>query len=126
MRFFLDHCVPTSVADVLRAAGHEVIVQKDAIPTDSSDVLVAVASAANDAILVSFDKDFKSIASRIHISQKRLKKLSRVSLRCSYSQAANRVRVALSFIETEWNIAQASSDKRMFIEIQNGALRTNR
>jgi len=87
---------------------------------------VAIASAANDAILVSFDKDFKAIASRFGTSQARLRKLSRISFRCAYPQAAKRLEVALSFIEAEWEIAQASADKRMFVEIQGNALRTIR
>ena len=82
MRFFLDNCVPDTVAQVLRGAGHEVILQRDAIATDSSDTLVAIASATNDAILVSFDSDFKAIAARASVSQKRLRKLSRIHMRC--------------------------------------------
>lgn len=126
MRFFLDHCVPASVATVLTNAGHEVIVQKTAIPQDSSDILVAIASAANEAILVSFDKDFKAIASRFGVSQKRLRKLSRIAFKCSYPQAAVRLKKAMDFIEAEWKLAQLSPDTRMFVEIQGAALRTVR
>jgi predicted nuclease of predicted toxin-antitoxin system len=126
MRFFLDHCVPASVADVLTNAGHEVIVQKTAIPQDSSDTMVAIASAANEAILVSFDKDFKAIATRFGVSQKRLRKLSRVAFLCSYPQASKRLEIALPFIAAEWEIAQKSTDTRMFIEIQGAALKTVR
>jgi hypothetical protein len=126
MRFFLDHCVPVSVATVLTNAGHEVIIQKQAIPADSSDTMVAVASAANEAILISFDKDFKAIASRFGVSQKRLKKLSRIAFKCSYPQAAKRLEGAMGFIQTEWQISQDAPDKRMFVEIQGAALRTIR
>lgn len=126
MRFFLDNCVPAAVAQVLRDAGHEVILQKDAIATDSSDTLVAIASATNDAILVSFDSDFKAIAARAAVSQKRLRKLSRIHFRCSYPQAADRLKKALSWVEAEWEIAQASPDSRMFLEILGNALKTVR
>jgi hypothetical protein len=126
VKFFLDHCVPASVATVLTNAGHEVIVQKSAIPADSSDIMVAVASAANEAILVSFDKDFKAIASRFGVSQKRLRKLSRIAFKCDYPKAAARLQLALAFIEAEWKIAQATPDTRMFVEIQGAALRTIR
>src|SRR5690242_16936420 len=116
MRFFLDHCVPSSVAHVLKDAGHEVILQRDAIATDASDTLVAIASAANDAILISFDKDFKSIASRFGVTQVRLRKLSRIQFRCLAPKAAARLKLALPFIQAEWEIAQQSSDTRMFVE----------
>ena len=126
MRFFLDHCVPVSVAHVLREANHDVMVQKDAIPGDSSDIMVALASAANEAILVSFDKDFKAIASRFGVSQRRLRKLSRIAFKCSYPKAADRLKAALPFIQTEWDIALQSPDTRMFVEILGNALKTLR
>ncbi|MEJ0028048.1 MAG: DUF5615 family PIN-like protein [Rhizomicrobium sp.] len=126
MRFFLDNCVPTAVARVLAEAGHEVILQKQAIAPDSSDSLVAIASATNDAILVSWDTDFKGIASRAGVSHKRLRKLSRIHFRCTEPQAADRLRKAMSWIEAEWAIAQKSPDKRMFLEIQGNALKSIR
>ena|SRR6185437_6579066 len=64
LRFFLDNCVPDSVGRALAEFGHEVMYQRNAIVTDAPDVLVALASAQNDAILVTFDKDHKAIASR--------------------------------------------------------------
>lgn len=126
MRFFLDNCVPTAVARALTDAGHDVILQKDAIATDSSDTLVAIASAENDAILVSFDRDFKEIANRAAVSRRRLKKLSRIHFKCTPPQAADRLKKALSWIEQEWVVAEKSPDKRMFLEIQGGALKTLR
>lgn len=126
MRFFLDNCVPVAVARVLEDAGHEVILQKQAIATDSSDLLVALASAANDSVLVTFDSDFKAIASRSGVSQKRLRKLSRIQFRCTEPQAAERLKKAMSWVEEEWKIAQRSPDKRMFLEILSNALKTIR
>jgi predicted nuclease of predicted toxin-antitoxin system len=126
MRFFLDHCVPAGVAVVLTNAGHEVIIQKDAIPTDSSDTLVAIASAVNEAILVSFDKDFKTIAARTHITHRQLKKLSRIQFRCKAPQAAIRLQIALPFIAMEWGIVQSLHDARMFVDIGDSYVRFNR
>lgn len=60
------------MADVLRAAGHEVIVLKDAIAPDSADPVVALAAAENEAVLVSFDKDFRFLAGRLGVGNKRL------------------------------------------------------
>jgi hypothetical protein len=126
MRFFLDNCVPESVRDVLTAAGHEVIRQREAIASDSSDTLVAIASVTNAAILVSHDKDFKAIASRVGVSQTRLRKLSRIHFRCAEPKAARRMRDALDLIEYEWSRAQNRADQRMFIEIQDNGLKTVR
>jgi predicted nuclease of predicted toxin-antitoxin system len=127
MRLLLDHNVPDSVAAVFRAAGHEVLLVRELLPTDSSDQLVATASELEGAILVSVDRDFKQIAPRIPKGMRgRFKKLSRISLECSEPQAAQRVRVAMTLIEAEWEIAQSSHDSRMFITIQNAGIKTHR
>jgi hypothetical protein len=126
LRFFLDNCVPDSVGKILGAAGHIVIYQRDALIRDAPDILVALASAANDAVLVTFDRDHKAIASRFSVSNRRLRKLSRIDLRCTEPQAANRVEAGLTLIEAEWVLAHEANDRRLFIEIQSGAFKTVR
>ena len=126
MRFFLDHCVPAGVGRVFREAGHEVIIQKDALAIDAPDPLVALTSAQNDAILVSFDSDHRALANRMGVSNSRLKRLSRIHCRCEYPEAEKRMKLALSFIEHEWQEAQKSSDPRMFVEILGYGLKTHR
>lgn len=126
MRFFLDHNVPLSVRDVFEKAGHEVIVQRDVIPPDSSDPIVALTSALNDAVLVSFDRDHNALAHRHGVSHRRLRLLSRIHLRCEFPQAARRISEALSLIEHEWIVAQGSSDKRMFVEILGHGIKSLR
>ncbi|MCP4304259.1 MAG: hypothetical protein GY788_05125 [bacterium] len=126
LRFFLDNCVPDSVGRVLADAGHEVIYQREVIARDSPDTLVALTSAENDAILVTFDKDFRAVASRFRVSNRRLRKLSRIDFTCPEPQAAERMKVALSFIEAEWRIAKGVKDGRLFIGIGSTVLRTVR
>lgn len=126
LRFFLDNCVPDSVGHALLAAGHEVIFQREALAVDAADTLVAIASAENEAILISQDKDFATIASRLRISHRSLRKLSRISLKCSEVQAAARITAGLSLIEAEWAIAKASPNGRMFIEIYKAGFKTIR
>lgn len=116
----------TGSAGCFEAAGHEVIYQRQAIATDATDIVVALASAENDAILISFDKDFRVIASRFAVSNRRLRKLSRIHLRCRESDAAKRVLQAMSLIEAEWTIAQQNPSGRLFVEIQADAIKTLR
>jgi predicted nuclease of predicted toxin-antitoxin system len=40
LKFFADHCVPTSVIKILQEAGYEVYKLRDIIPPDSSDPIV--------------------------------------------------------------------------------------
>lgn len=61
LRFFTDHCVPTSVVDALQGAGHEVLVLKQRIPTNSDDATVIAKAQEIDAILVSLNGDFSDI-----------------------------------------------------------------
>lgn len=126
LRFFLDNCVPDSVGRALIESGHHVIYQRDVIARDSKDHLVALASAENDAILVTFDRDHRAIASRFQVSNRRLRKLSRIDFSCAEPQAANRIRLALSFIEAEWRLALKAKDRRMFIGIGSTSFRTTR
>jgi len=126
MRFFLDHGVPRSMAEPLVAVKHEVIFLKDALPTDSEDPIVALGAAENAAILISFDKDFRAIAGRLGVSNKRLRKLSRIQMRCKEPEGPRRLKDALSFIEHEWELAQKKSDKRVFIEVLGLGMKTIR
>ena len=49
LRFFADHCVPSSVIQMLQEASHEVLRLRDHIPPDSSDqVVIAKAQELNE------------------------------------------------------------------------------
>lgn len=99
----------------------------DILPTDSPDQLIATVSEEQGWILVSCDRDFKTIAPRIpHGMRARFRRLSRISLECSEPQAAKRVEAAMTLIEAEFEIAQESADKRMLIVIQNSGIKTHR
>jgi hypothetical protein len=93
---------------------------------NSPDPLVAAVSEMNDAILVSLDSDFSTLAPRAGVGRARFRKLSRIALKCSEPQAAGRTQAALSLIEHEWNFAQKQSDKRMIVEIGTSYIRLNR
>jgi hypothetical protein len=114
------------VRRVLVDAGHEVVLLREYLAPDSPDPLVAAVSEMNDAVLVSMDRDFQSLAPRIGIGRSRFRRLSRIALRCCEPQAAGRVKVAMSLIEHEWKVARSSSDKRMIVEIGTTHIRTIR
>jgi hypothetical protein len=77
----------------------------------------------NEAVLVSLDSDFKTLAPRAGVGKARFRTLSRIGLKCSEPQAARRIKAALSLIVHEWTVAQSSNDKRMIIEIGNSVIR---
>lgn len=127
MRFFVDQCVVESVAKVLEAAGYEVVRLRERTAVNSPDTLVAAVSEANDAVLVTFDSDFKSIAQRQGIGQRRFRTLSILRFeKCRESNAAERLRCAMSLIEHEWKVGNGERDRRMFVVISSQAIRTHR
>ena len=128
MRFFTDQNVPDAVNRFLADKGYQVIALREQIPTDSPDSLVAAVAEANDAILITFDADFKAIASRYGIGQRRFTKLSLIRFeKCRESHAARRFEQALSLIEHEWLHGHNEGlDRRMFIVITNQSIRTHR
>jgi predicted nuclease of predicted toxin-antitoxin system len=127
MRFFVDQNVPDSVGRFLKSHGYEVILLRDRIPTESPDTLVAAVAEANNAVLVTFDPDFKALASRIGIGRRRFTKLSLIRFeKCRESQAANRIEAALSLIEHEWAFENSSRDRRLFVVITAQTIRTHR
>lgn len=118
LRFFFDNDVPDDAAEVCRDAGHEVIFMREKLPTNSPDIVVAVAAELEDAILVCFDKDHKRIAPR-------LRRLALIRLECTQPRAAARLGTAMSFIEAEHEIAQASK-ARFFVTIGKETIRSRR
>jgi predicted nuclease of predicted toxin-antitoxin system len=115
--------VPDSVGHALRDAGHEVIFLREQLAPNSPDPLVAAVAEMNEAVLVSLDSDFKTLAPRAGVGKARFRTLSRIGLKCSEPQAARRIKAALSLIVHEWTVAQSSNDKRMIIEIGNSVIR---
>lgn len=127
MRFFIDQCVPESVAKTIEKHRHEAIRLREKIAPNSPDTLVAAVSEANSAILVTMDGDFKSIASRTGIGQSRYRRLSLLRFeKCRESRAAARLDLAMSLVEHEWNIGKGKQDRRMFVVITNSTIRTHR
>ena len=127
MRLFIDHCVPESVAKMLEEHGYAVIRLREKTAQDSPDSLVAAVAEANNAVLVTMDGDFKAIAARTGIGQRRYKRLSLIRFeKCRESKAAARLKYALSLIEHEWAIGNAEADRRMFVVITGAAMRTHR
>jgi predicted nuclease of predicted toxin-antitoxin system len=127
MRFFIDQNVPESVTRLLIARGYEVVRLRERIPTESPDALVAAISETNGALLVTFDPDFKALASRIGIGRRRFATLNLIRFeKCREAQAARRLGEALSLIEHEWTIGNGERDRRMFVVITSQTIRTHR
>ena len=129
MRFFIDQCVPESVAKALENHSHDAVRLRERIAPESPDPLVAAVAETNNTILVTMDGGFRKIASRHGVGSNRCKRLSILRFeRCIEAKAASRVEAAMSLIEHEWDVGAGieSRDRRMFVVITNATIRTHR
>lgn len=112
---------------MLESFDYEVVRLREKIATDAPDPLVAAVAEANNAVLVTMDSDFKSLAKRTGAGKRRFRKLSLVRFeRCRESHAAERLKSAMSLIEHEWGVGGSARDRRMFIVICGEVIRTHR
>ena len=61
LRFFSDQCVPQEIVEMLRQGGHEVLLLRETLPTDSPDSVVISKAQQLGAILLSLNGDFADI-----------------------------------------------------------------
>ena len=59
--FLGDQCVPASITDALRDAGHRVLLLREVLPIRALDPIVLAKARELDAILVSLNGDFSDI-----------------------------------------------------------------
>jgi predicted nuclease of predicted toxin-antitoxin system len=126
LRVFIDQCVPDSAGKAFSDHGHEVIYLRERIATNSPDPLVAAIAEANEAILISLDADFRQLAKRHGVGKRAFRRLSLIKLSCRESRCYQRITEAMSLILHEWNIAQQSQDRRLFMDIMDSVIRTIR
>lgn len=122
LRFLLDAGVPESVARALEGVGHEVIRHRDVLPERTKDDVVCATALHNEAILVAVDRDMNRLAKRYGVTAQssrggRFDKLSGLCLVLPETQAAHRVRHAMSLIEHEWDVTAQKVGRRLWIEL---------
>lgn len=123
----MDEGVPVGVGHEFATAGHEVVYFKDAVKTGSPDELVATAAMANECILVACDKDMKSFAKKVGVSNSKFRNLDLISIQVkSKANAAHRIRAAMNIIELEWSIADQKRARRLHIQIKDSVISTMR
>lgn len=81
----------------------------------------------DDAILLTHDGDFKTVAPRVaHGQRNRFRKLSKVHLNIEQARSEGRLAAAIALIEFEWAAAQDRDDKRLHIAVQLAVIKTHR
>lgn len=117
-RLIIDENVPDSVARFLSERGHDVQLVRERFGQMTPDEFISWIADIEGAIVVTADRDFRRIVSRVpRGAQTRFKKLGRISLRCRESRALSRVQLFIDEIEREFERSQAAKDSRVIVEI---------
>lgn len=116
----MDANVPRRVGNAFRDGGHTVIEYLDVLTPGVDDTIVCAAAAANDAIVVSHDRDMRRMAHR-----PRWQSLPFIHLLCDEASSPERVRSLLSLLEHEHRDF-AEMEHRMRIEIRDRSVITHR
>ena len=96
---------------------------------DSPDPMVAAHASRKHAVLLTFDKDFNTIATRLPKGARaRFSKLSRIHMNLKRPTAHVRMAAAMSLIEFEWKESETRNDgnRRVWIVIQQAGIKINR
>ena len=83
---------------------------------------------ANDAILVAIDNDMKGLAQKYGLTPRgdRFDRLNLIRLCCGEVLASKRLAQAMSFVEHEWAFNEEKTARRMWVDIGQHYLRSNR
>lgn len=124
MRLLIDEHVPNSVALFFEERGHEVLQVRDVLPAGTADPVIATIGNRLSAVVVSFDKDFDAIISRVPEGNKtKFRKLGRISFRCKEARGRALVERYIDHIELHFSKSLGNSDLRMIVEISEQSVR---
>lgn len=101
--FFTDNDVEDAVGDFLRDSGHTVQRLRDVMLSNSPDPIVDANCRENRLVLLTHNhKHFKRIARELREAGVKRKALSRIDMECHQSEALERLKALLPYIELEW------------------------
>ncbi|MEX0783287.1 MAG: DUF5615 family PIN-like protein [Dehalococcoidia bacterium] len=124
MHLIVDENVPDSVPAFLEDRGHTIDLVRERFGQMTPDELIAWAGDQLGAVVLTLDKDFRRIVTRIPAGGKtRFRSLGRISLRCRESHALLRLQEFIEEIEAEYEKAMARGDRRLIVEITETSYR---
>lgn len=119
MLLLIDENVPASVAKVFADRGHDVRLVRDLFPAGTPDPVIATIGDRLSAIVVTWDKDFDRIISRVPEGNRaRFRKLGRISFRCNEVRGKALLQKWIEMIEFHYEHCMQDPDLRMIVQIQ--------
>jgi predicted nuclease of predicted toxin-antitoxin system len=124
MHLLIDENVPASVAQYFETRGHRVSYVRDILPARTPDPVIAEIGNRLSAIVVTWDKDFRTLVRRIPEGNKTaFRRLGRVTFRCSEPRGLSQLKRWIGHIELLYKDALEQEDFRMIVEIQDNAFK---
>jgi predicted nuclease of predicted toxin-antitoxin system len=124
LRLIFDQNVPESVVKFFEARGDEVQRARDLLLAEAPDEILAAIGDKNEAIIVTWDKGFNVLASRVPSGAKtRFRRLGRISFDCSESQGRNRLEQVIDLLDFAYTKAQQREDKRLMARVGSSFVR---
>ena len=124
MTLLIDENVPSSVADYFVSRGHDVTFVRNVAAAGSPDPVVAAIGNQLSAIVVTWDRDFDKLVSRVPTGNRaRFRKLGRISFRCNEAKGTQLLIKWIDTIESHFERSRENADFRMIVQIQESGLK---
>jgi len=124
MLLLIDENVPRSVAEFLASRGHDVRHVQDLLPAGTPDPVIAAVGDRIGAVVVSWDKDFEKLISRVPAGNKTaFRRLGRISFRCDYPKGRRLIEKWIEHVEFHYERACRDPDIRMIVQIQESGFK---
>ncbi len=124
MLLLIDENVPRSVGRFLEARGHDVRLVQELFPGGTPDPVIATLGDKLSAIVVSWDRDFEALVSRIPKGgQSRFRRLGRISFKCNEVRGVALLERWIDYIEFHYERVRSSGEGRMILQIQESGLK---
>jgi predicted nuclease of predicted toxin-antitoxin system len=124
MDLLIDENVPNSVAEFFASRGHKVQFVRDLLPAGTPDPVIARVGDKLSAIVVTWDRDFERIVSRVPAGNKAaFRRLGRISFRCKETQGRILLERWIMLIEAYYEQCLSKGDPRMMVQVQESGLK---
>ena len=122
MLLLVDENVPLSVTEFLRERGHDVRLVLDILLPGTPDPVIATIGDQMSALVVSWDKDFDALVSRIPKgNQNRFRRLGRISLRGNETRGRQTLEKWIELVEFHYMQGLRDPNYRMIVSVsENG------